>query len=431
MTGKKTDRANAIKEEEVTASLIKTVTAFVMKEKAASDLKGAIEEEEMETINKSKLRYYIRTIPPVLVLLLMLFPSKSYSQFGLSTGLNMSYNDNINSNYEYLPDEITEFFLEGSYNIPSRNKSIEFYYSGSYNYFRRNISRTFHEHTAGFSYSNSFSKKSNSALNLGSSFKMSLNRDDYSYLDFSNANAFANFRTYTGKRTLWQIGYNFDYFIYNDFSDFNNLQNYVYTSFTGFLPSRTALTFETGFGAKSYLNSLSTSTTMGQGKHNMSSSSIFNETIMRVDVSGKLTQTILDNTGFSISGGYTKNLKSDDRYLISGNVTGSDNIFDDEYSFEGPFVESSLTQRFPWGISASLGGIYRHRIFIDRPAYDLEENIISSERIDDEFTASFSLMKNFNYFGIRLVYNYINNSTNDRYYNFNNNVFSVEIGAGF
>jgi hypothetical protein len=70
-------------------------------------------------------------------------------------------------------------------------------------------------------------------------------------------------------------------------------------------------------------------------------------------------------------------------------------------------------------------------VFVDRPAYGLLENIVSDERKDDVFAASFQLIKNFNYFGIRFVYNYINNSSNDQYYNFRNNIFSVELGAGF
>jgi len=363
---------------------------------------------------------------------LVLIPSVSNAQFSLSTGINMSFNDNINSNYELLRDEVTEFFFETAYDFPSKNKNFELYYEGSLNYYRRNISRTFHEHSVGMIYSTSFGKKLGSSFNTGASFLTSLNREDYTYLDYNNASAFANFRTYTGKRTAWQIGYRFDYFNYSEISDFNNIQNYLFTSFTGYLPSRTTLSIETGGGVKTYLNSIVSSTSgMGQGRHRMGSVTLVGESVSRLDLSGKISQSIFDMTGISLNGGYSKILNSNDRYLVSGNVTGSDNVFDDEYSFEGPFVTSSLTQRFPWGIAAVLTGSYQYRMFIDRPAYDLQENVISDERTDDVFGVSFQLIKNFDYFGIRFVYNYIDNSSNDRYYNFRNNIFSVELGAGF
>jgi len=363
---------------------------------------------------------------------LVLIPSVSNAQFSLSTGINMSFNDNINSNYELLRDEVTEFFFETAYDFPSKNKNFELYYEGSLNYYRRNISRTFHEHSVGMIYSTSFGKKLGSSFNTGASFLTSLNREDYTYLDYNNASAFANFRTYTGKRTAWQIGYRFDYFNYSEMSDFNNIQNYLFTSFTGYLPSRTTLSIETGGGVKTYLNSIVSSTSgMGQGRHRMGSVTLVGESVSRLDLSGKISQSIFDMTGISLNGGYSKILNSNDRYLVSGNVTGSDNVFDDEYSFEGPFVTSSLTQRFPWGIAAVLTGSYQYRMFIDRPAYDLQENVISDERTDDVFGVSFQLIKNFDYFGIRFVYNYIDNSSNDRYYNFRNNIFSVELGAGF
>ena len=192
------------------------------------------------------------------------------------------------------------------------------------------------------------------------------------------------------------------------------------------------MSIETGAGVKTYLNSLVSGTSgMGQGKHSMGSVTLLGESVSRLDLSGKISQSIFDMTGLSLSGGYSKTLESDGRYLTSGIVNGNDNVFDDEYSFEGPFVTSSLTQRFPWGIAAVLTGSYQYRMFINRPAYDLQENVISDERTDDVFGASFQLIKNFDYFGIRFVYNYIDNSSNDRYYNSGNNIFSVEIGAGF
>jgi len=402
-----------------------------MKEKAISVLKDAIGEAKMKKSNLT-IGFKIRKIIYPILMLALLYSTAS-AQFGLSTGLNMSYNDNINSNYQFLSDEVTEFFLESSYSFPSKNKNFELYYEGSFNYFRRNVNRTFHEHSAGIVFSSSFGKKLSSSLNIGGAYNLSLNRDDYTYLDNSGASAFANYKTYIGKRTSWQLGYTFNYYNYNEISDFNNFQNYVYTSLTGYLPSRTTLSFETGLGVKTYLNSQTNTSTsgMGSGKHKMGSSTVLGESVFRLDVTGRLSQSIFDKTGLSLSAGYTKNLSSNERFLVSGNVTGNDNSLDDEYSFEGPYTEISLTRHLPWGLAAVLSGGFQYRNYIDRPAYDLNENLLSNERIDKLYTASLGLIKNFENFGFRLAYNYIQNSTNDEYYNFKNNIFSIELGAGF
>jgi hypothetical protein len=402
-----------------------------MKEKAISVLKDATGEAKMETNNLAIGLYIRKLIRPVLMLALLY--STASAQFNLNTGFNMSYNDNINSNYQFLSDEVTEFFFESGYSFPSKNKNFELYYEGSFNYFRRNVDRTFHEHSAGIVYSSSFGKKLISSLNIGGAYHLSLNRNDYTYLDYNGASAYANYRTYIGKRTSWQLGYTFNYYNYNEISDFNNFQNYVYTSLTGHLPSRTTLSIETGFGAKTYMNSLTTTSTtgMGSGKHKMGNSTVLGESVMRLDVMGRISQSIFERTGFSLSAGYTKNLSSNERYLISGNVTGNDNVLDDEYSFEGPFTDASLTQRLPWSMAAVLSGSFQYRNFIDRPAYDLNENLISDTRTDKVFSASLRFVKNFENFGIILAYSYIQNSTNDEYYNFKNNIFSIELGAGF
>ncbi len=102
MTGKKAEKANATEAGEVTVSLIKTETESAMSGKGTSDLKDATGEEEMKTNNNLSISKFIG-----LALMFVLLNSSALSQFSLSTGLNMSYNDNINSNYEFLSDEVS------------------------------------------------------------------------------------------------------------------------------------------------------------------------------------------------------------------------------------------------------------------------------------------------------------------------------------
>ena len=258
----------------------------------------------METIKISSNCGYIRKVfPPairflaIFITAFLLFQGNASAQFNLNTGLNVSYNDNINSNYEYLTDEVSELFFETSYDFPSKNKNLQLYYEGSFKYFRRNVTRTIHDHSAGLIFSHSFGKQSTTGLNVGASYSTSINRDVYSYLDYNGASAFADFRHYVGKRTLWRTVYNFNYFNYSELSDFNNFKNEILTSFTGFLPSRTSISIAAAFGVKTYINS-STSNT-GQRKYKMANSSVFGESVLSLDISGKISQSIRWQTGIN------------------------------------------------------------------------------------------------------------------------------------
>ncbi len=118
-------------------------------------------------------------------------------------------------------------------------------------------------------------------------------------------------------------------------------------------------------------------------------------------------------------------------------MISDDEIFDDNYGYEGTSFEITLTQILPWSMMSSLSTSYGNKNYVNRPAYDLNDNIISNKRVDKLFVTSFMLEKTFsvsgfiNSFSISLLYDYIDNNSNDLFYKHNNNVGAVNFEVGF
>jgi hypothetical protein len=377
-----------------------------------------------------KMKNYITQIKiaAVIAISLVLFSGKTFAQFSLNTGLNMSYDDNINSNYQYHSDQVSEIYLHSAYDFTSKKNNVQLFYDGSLNYYTKYTDRTNHEHILGLTYSGTFGKELNTNLDAGMDYTASFNRSIYSYLDYSNISAYANFRNYLSKRVQGRIGYNFNYINFKEYPDLNNKQHYLFGGLRWILPIRTSLIFQAGFGLKNYQSSVSAVSL--RGMHMQSGSNTTGNVVTRVDVTGKVIQSLSDWTGIALSGGYNAVLQKNERYIVSRNLNGNTDIFEDRFSYEGSVINLGFTQQFPWSISASLDAGYSYKNFVDRPAYDLAGNIISNQRIDKEATFAFHLQKYFGIIGIALSYEYTNNNSNDVFYNCNNNVITLGLNAG-
>lgn len=363
-------------------------------------------------------------------LMVLLFAPGSYAQFGLSSAVNVSFDDNIFNNYEAAHDQVSELYLGLSNDFNTKRSNVQLYYDGSINYYRKNVSRTFHQHTAGISYSNVFGKNINTTLNLGAYFDAVFNRADYSYLDTRNVSAFGNIKLYLSKRAAGLLGYRFGYIMFKEYPDLNYIDNTVITRVTGYLPSKTTLSFESNFGLKTYTEIFDL--TMGQGRHGQSRmGSSSTESVIQIAVSGRAAQSLFDLTGISAGVRYQKNITDESRFISSGTVMSGNDVFEDVYAYEGPAADVSVTQGLPWDIMANISVSYQYKKYRNHPAYALNQIVISGERIDHVTAASISIEKDFKNLGFGLYYTYLNNNSNDAYYNFENNVFTIGLNAGF
>jgi hypothetical protein len=369
----------------------------------------------------------MKKIEVLIFVLFAFFPLTLKAQFSVKADLILKADNNINNNYEQINDEIFEAKLKLGSGIIPGFKKLKMFYDGSFNYYKRNIEHTFHEHTAGIEYSSSLGCKRETDLDIGAVYSITQNRSDYSYLDNSSIHAYGNISHYLSKKIIGMIDYEFSYNMFSEYNDFNNFQNHLSANAAGFLSSKTTLGVELKGGIKSYLNALNT----GNGKNKKGSSGNKGTSVVRIDASGNFNYELFDKTNLYFESGLNKNFNSNGRYITSGNKSGMENTFDDEFSNEGLYVSMLLSSRLPWNVYFLMNLDYRNMNFTNRPAYDLNENIINDERIDKSTSLSVDITKYFKSFEVKLSYQYINNNSNDLYYNSHNNIYSFQISSGF
>ena len=369
----------------------------------------------------------MKKIEILIFVLLALSPGTLKAQFNINAELILKADNNINSNYEQINDEIFEADLKLSYGIIPGLKKLKLFYDGSFNYYKRNTEHTFHEHAAGIDYSSSLGRERETDLDIGAVYSIAQNRSNYSYLDNSSIYAYGNIKHYLSKKIIGQLDYNFSYNMFNEFNDFNNLQNYLSVGAEGLLSSKTSLGVELKGGIKTYLNALNT----GTGKNKKGSSGNKGTSVIRIDAAGNFSHELFNKTDLYIESGLNKNFNSNGRYITSGNKSGMNNTFDDEFSYDGVYISMLLSRQLPWNTFLLMSFDYRNMNFTNRPAYDLNENIINSERIDKSASLSVDLTKYFKNFELKLSYKFINTVSNDLYYNSHNNIYSFQISSGF
>lgn len=372
-----------------------------------------------------------------IVFLFLLITQPAFTQFQLSTSIHTSYDDNISNNHLNIKDKVAQFSLSSAYDFTSEESNTQLFYMGSFNYFNKAIDRTFNAHSAGLVYTNLFGEDLESALNLGGTYNTRSNRSSYTLINYNQYTAYINAKHYLGERVVGKLGYRLKYLGYEELQELSNLENYGFAQVTTFLPSKTTLIFETGLGLKTYTNAPpETLSTIGSGRPRQT----LNETspsVIQFIGTVRAAQSIFENTGLSFAMQYQKNLQEETRYLSSGYMISDDEIFDDNYGYEGTSFELTLTQILPWSMMSSLSASYGNKNYVNRPAYDLNDNIISNQRVDKLFVTSFMLEKTFstsgfiNNFSISLLYDYIDNNSNDLFYKHKNNVGAINFEFGF
>jgi hypothetical protein len=376
------------------------------------------------------MNYSFKKIEVLVLMLLVILPGTLNAQLNLNGGLTFRIDDNIYNNYEQVNDEVFAAGFQMSTGIIPGFSKFKLYYDGTFNYYKRNIDRTFHEHTAGIEYSSSIGRKENTALNFGAEYSITGNRSSYSYLDNSSIYAYGTIRQYLSEGIFGKLEYGGSNNMFSEYNDFNNLQNHLSGSITGFISSETTLGVELKGGIKTYLNALNVLTGKN-GINKKGNSGKKGSNIIRIDASGNFRQELFSKTDLQIVAGLNKILINNVRYITSGNISSMGNIFDDEFSYEGFYTSVTLSQQLPWNMFLFIGAVYNNMNFINRPAYDLNGNVISGERIDNTASISIDITKNFKIFELKLMYQYANNISNDLYYNSRNNIFSFQISSGF
>ena len=155
---------------------------------------------------------------------------------------------------------------------------------------------------------------------------------------------------------------------------------------------------------------------------------------MQLISSLRIGQSLGEKTGLSLSAGYRYNFQQSSRYLTSEYGTLSeDELFNDHYGYEGLRAGLLLTQLLPDDWTARLRFDQEQRTYPLLAAYDLAGMQTAAQRVDSHGIFSASLEKKWTNFPLTLMlsYEYIKNASNDAYYTYTNNVFSVGVTVPF
>ncbi len=363
--------------------------------------------------------------------------STAQSQFMMNTSIHNAYDDNVNNNYLNTFDRLTQFSLQSGYDFNNENYNVQIFYLGSFNYYKNIIARTFHTHSTGLVYSKLYGEEMETALNVGANYNLRIGREEFSYFDNSQYIGYVNVKHQLAERAFGKLGYRIKYLAYEEqeLVDLNNLENYFFAQVMNFLPSRTTLAFEANLGVKTYTNAPPETTTiisgMGRRRSTVDDSK---PSVIQLSGNARIAQSIFDETGISVTAGYQKNLQQETRYLSSGYIVSDDDLFDDNYGYEGASVDAALTQILPWSMMARISFAYQNKNYMNRPAYDLLDSIKSNQRVDNVSSLSIILEKEFGWlkgFSVSLLYDFIRNESNDDFYNYKNNVFAISFDLGF
>ncbi len=218
---------------------------------------------------------------------------------------------------------------------------------------------------------------------------------------------------------------------YREFEDINNFTYRFYGKYQQFFQSKMSISGEMGIGVKNYTNQsiINYFGTTGFGPRG---GLRFSEEPVKstlFSISGNIAKSITAKTGVNLGLGgqwfigdpIQAYSESDGIYYFTEN-----DLYDDPYSYQGPYVSLNLTRQFAIGFKGRIGAKFQQKYYSGTPALDENGDLTGETREDTRHQYSLMVSKNFNTGwsfprSITLDFNFMirNNPSNDPYYDFN------------
>ena len=357
----------------------------------------------------------------LLIILSFLFIESVYPQFSLSTKFENYYDDNIYNNAFKTSDYINSFSLSTSYDFESEINNLDFYYTNNLSYFQRNIFKSSNSHKFGIVNTLLISDDEN-PLNIGANYSFRKNREELKLFDFSQLSAYANYRHFINEGDFFLFGYLFSKNDYADLSSFSYYENKGFIKYSATFETKTTLMIGSEIYFKNYIEQINL---LNSANNSSQLGSYIN-----------LSQSLTDNTGIAGYVYFRKNISNGTRYLYSDSlIYYEEEIFNDIYSHDGYEAGLSLTQLILSTIVARMEIAYNDKSFSNLPAATIDGYELSENRKDKQFALGLELQFNLrnimNGLTASCTFNYINNNSNDAFYQYDNQIFMVSFGWGF
>jgi hypothetical protein len=337
----------------------------------------------------------------------------------LSTSFDGYHDDNIFNNYLAVSDFISDFSFGAGYDFESGNNNLNFYYDGNLTYYNENVFKSSATHTIGTV--NTFITGEDNSLNIGAYYNWRSYDEGYTVYDWSQVSLYANYKLFTVENDFILTGYIFNRINYLNLDIFSYNEHKAFIKYKSLFSSKTSLLIGVEGGLKVYIQNYDSSSQTGNA--------------LQISSFVQLAQSLSDNTGLSVYAQIRKNLTSSSRYInIDDYIYYEDEILYDQYSNEA--YDGGLKIKHMLSPVLILSGYanYAHKYFLNLPAADLNGNSFDYNREDKQFRGGLQLEVNLGGIVTGLFgdvnWTYINNNSNDSFYNYKNQVFSVGLEFG-
>jgi hypothetical protein len=360
-------------------------------------------------------------LPYLFILLFIVCNLESDAQFYLTADVEGYYDDNIFNNYLNASDFINAFTGELGYDFESEQNNFEIYYTGFFNRYYEYDDKSTVIQKFGAVNTYLFSENDN-PLNVGINYSLRINKEDYNIYDFNQIFAYANYLHSLSESNKIQLGVIGNRIDYKNFSLFSHYQLKAFLRSINSFESRTSLTAAAEIDQKSYLEDYKS-----QG---------LADEVLQAKLFLQLGQGITDDLGLSAFTFLRKNISGGNRYYSSIDyVYYEEELFNDIYSNEGIETGLTLSYLFRPNIMGKIAGRYEFRNYMDLPAADKVGNDLDELRKDNQFSIGasleFGLSEILSGLYLSLNYNFIKNSSNDYYYDYNNQIYAISLGFDF
>jgi hypothetical protein len=357
--------------------------------------------------------------------------------FSLSFSQNMTSNlfQNRFSEKDQLSD--LSFYLDKNFSM------LSLFVEGKYSYLFENSNLAYYIQDAGIDYIAPVDEKSAFYFSLAG--RGTFYRSDYADFNYMAVNFFAAFKSYLSQTSILKSNYSIDYKNYRD-SVYDFISHSLMVSFDKYFQSKTTLKGEMDWGYKFFFspyviediliaeNHAGSMGNKGKGNtygHNQytyqSSTHKDGQGIQVFSLSGLIAQGLGSKIGLRFSGMRQWVLSGQNPFFFIEEFYMVENPSYDRFSWEGYQIGSQFTLLIPWNIQLKFGYTMSNKEFPGIESLDLEGNSLGIMRKDKRKQIEVTTEKNFPRFSVFVSYFYIQNSSNDLYFDWSGHYFSAGI----
>jgi hypothetical protein len=357
--------------------------------------------------------------------------------FSLSFAQNMT--NNLFQNRFAEKDQLSDlsFYLDKNFD------TLSLFAEGKYSYLFENSSLAYYIQDAGMDYILPIDQKSAFYFSLAG--RGTFYRADYTDFNYWAVNFFAAFKSYISQTSILKSNYALDYKNYKD-SVYDFISHSLMVSFDKYFQSKTTLKGEIDWGYKYFFDPFVTEDilitetpdgSMGdKGKgHTYGHNQYTYQNPVHADgqgiqvfsLSGLIAQGLGNKIGLRFTGMRQWVLSGQNPFFFIEEFYLVENPSYDRFSWEGHQIGTQLTLLITWNIQLKLGYTVSQKKFPGIQSLDLEGNLLGMTRKDERKQVDVRAEKNFPRFSVFASYFYVQNSSNDLYFDWSGHFFTVGI----